>query len=267
MIGHIVIEKRLGETPLQALEAFQVTDAKLRTIPMTYAGRLDPMASGKLLILIGDECKKKDQYTKLDKEYEFEVMFGVSTDTGDVLGLPKLGEVKNPNKRELQRAAQKMIGIQKFPYPLFSSKTVEGKALFQHAHDGTVPATLPETTIRIYRLDCVSVRTISGVSLLKSVLEKIDTLKVVPDLHKKGSDFRKEEIIVGWRKVRLGELHYTIATFKAVVSSGTYIRSLASLIASALDTTGLAFSIHRTVIGRYISLFSRLGFWVRRYLS
>ena len=81
-----IVEKSVGETPLQALEAFRERE-RLGGIPLTYAGRLDPMASGKLLILIGDECKKRDTYTGLDKRYRFEVLFGARTDTGDILGI------------------------------------------------------------------------------------------------------------------------------------------------------------------------------------
>ena len=50
-------------------------------------GRLDPLAEGVLLILIGDECKNKEKYLGLDKEYEVAIIFGISTDTGDALGL------------------------------------------------------------------------------------------------------------------------------------------------------------------------------------
>jgi len=46
-----------------------------------------------------------------------------------------------------------------------------------------------------------------------------------------------------------------------VVSSGTYIRSLAPEIARRVGTVGLAYSIHRTEIGRYLGF----GFWLKRY--
>lgn len=36
-----------------------------------YAGRLDPMARGVLLLLVGDENKKKTDYEFFPKVYEF----------------------------------------------------------------------------------------------------------------------------------------------------------------------------------------------------
>ena len=52
----VTLEKAVGETPLSALERHRGEHPELLGIPMAYAGRLDPMASGKLLVLIGDEC-------------------------------------------------------------------------------------------------------------------------------------------------------------------------------------------------------------------
>ncbi|MEY2671815.1 MAG: tRNA pseudouridine synthase tRNA pseudouridine55 synthase, partial [Candidatus Parcubacteria bacterium] len=47
-----------------------------KNLPMTYAGRLDPVAEGLLLVLVGDDCKEKDKYLDLNKEYELSILFG-----------------------------------------------------------------------------------------------------------------------------------------------------------------------------------------------
>jgi tRNA U55 pseudouridine synthase TruB len=88
MQRYALIEKNVGVTPLQAIETFRKEKPELKDLPLTYAGRLDPMAGGKLLVLIGDECKRREKYDGLDKEYEFEVLLGFASDSGDVLGLP-----------------------------------------------------------------------------------------------------------------------------------------------------------------------------------
>jgi len=66
---------------------------------MTYAGRLDPLAEGLLLVLTGEECKNKEKYLGLDKEYEVDVLFGFATDTYDILG--KVLSAKNYSKSEI----------------------------------------------------------------------------------------------------------------------------------------------------------------------
>ena len=53
--------KNIGETPLECLERIRLEYGKPKDIPMTYAGRLDPMAEGLLIILVGDDCKDKEK--------------------------------------------------------------------------------------------------------------------------------------------------------------------------------------------------------------
>ncbi len=64
----IITHKAAGETPLATLERTRIERGIAPNFPMTYAGRLDPLAEGVLILLVGDECKKKDQYLGLDKE-------------------------------------------------------------------------------------------------------------------------------------------------------------------------------------------------------
>lgn len=115
-----IIHKNLSETPLECLERTRALQDIAANVPMTYAGRLDPMASGKLLILVGEECKDKEKYLGLDKEYEIEVLFGVTTDTGDMLGL--INEVR-PSLNTRSDLVDKFIGKFTQVYPAYSSKT------------------------------------------------------------------------------------------------------------------------------------------------
>lgn len=82
----LLLEKRVGETPLECLNRFRAAHPEYAEVPMTYAGRLDPMANGLLLVLAGDLVHRKDDFLGLDKEYRATVVFGVSTDTYDGLG-------------------------------------------------------------------------------------------------------------------------------------------------------------------------------------
>lgn len=79
--GPIIIYKRIGETPLEAMEKARFNHPEWEKLPMTYAGRLDPVAEGLLLVLAGEDCKEKDKYLDLTKEYELSVLFGFETDT------------------------------------------------------------------------------------------------------------------------------------------------------------------------------------------
>ena len=83
----IVLYKKEGETPLECINRAKEEGVIPKEEKATYAGRLDPMAEGLLIILTGESVHKKEEYLKLSKEYEVEVLLGVSSDTGDILGV------------------------------------------------------------------------------------------------------------------------------------------------------------------------------------
>ncbi len=260
-----VVEKEIGETPLMALEKYRARES-LGDVPITYAGRLDPMASGKLLLLIGDECRRRARYDGLDKAYEFEVLFGISSDTGDILGLMERDQRSRAFTIEDMRAAiAPMRGIHVLPYPVYSSKPVDGKPLYMHAIEkGAHAVRTPERAVRIHAIHARDIRMISGADLLQTVEERIQRLRVDANDTNPHKDFRRDDVIARWRKSIEARDSYAIARVSAIVSSGTYIRSLAPLIGERLGTTALAFSIHRSTIGRYIGAFGR-GFWAKTY--
>lgn len=263
MQKYLTLEKRVGYTPLQELDALKIARPELAGVPLTYAGRLDPMASGKLLVLIGDECKERSAYDHLDKEYEFEVLLGFESDTGDVLGFVQAGGGKSFEARDLKEVACSFVGRHAFPYPAFSSKTVHGKPLFEYALAGTLDTIdIPTTDVRIYKMQYLGKRVVSKNELIKNILEKIDSLQIEGNTGRVANDFRKGEIIERWQGLEgENDEQYVILRFKTIVSSGTYIRTLAPLIAEKLGTQGIAYSIHRTRIGRYHPITKSLGFW------
>lgn len=84
----LVLNKQVGETPLACIERFRVSHPEYQEVKMTYAGRLDPIASGLLIVLTGDKVHEKESYLGLPKTYECVALLGVATDTYDVLGIP-----------------------------------------------------------------------------------------------------------------------------------------------------------------------------------
>lgn len=263
-----VIDKKVGETPLHALARLRTEQKIPSSVPLTYAGRLDPMAEGALLVLAGDECKRQRAYHRLDKTYRFEVLFGFSTDTGDIMGIPVRGKALSVKAPSLHALAQKLTGDIALPYPRFSSKTVQGKPLFQWTLEGRLDEIkIPIAMTHIFHTRFERLRTAPYRELRESIENRVLSLPRVTDERKKlGADFRRTEIIPTWKEILRGEGTAMIATFSATVTAGTYIRSLAPYIAERLGAHGLAYSIRRTTIGRYIALpGTRLGFWLRRY--
>mgnify|MGYP000153282325 CR=1 FL=1 len=90
------IYKPVGLSPLDIINILKDKSPEYQDVPITYAGRLDPMAEGVLLLLAGDEVHKNEEYQKLDKEYEAEILIGFNTDTYDVLGIPRMAQPVDP---------------------------------------------------------------------------------------------------------------------------------------------------------------------------
>ncbi len=270
---YVVIEKRVGETPLEAMETWRRKQSSEYTkLPLAYAGRLDPLASGQLLILIGDTCKVQEQYHSLDKTYEFSILFGIGSDTGDVMG--RLTPPPYPQavvtKDKLARVLPHFKGTLQLPFPAFSSRTVQGKPLHTWAVEGRLgEIEIPVQTSTIHGLTVTKVETKMRAEVVKDALAKINSIPPVTDLRKAlGNDFRRTDIRADWDIFKKGGApsdRFTIAHFTTTVSSGTYIRSLAPAIGKDLGMPALAYHIHRTTIGHFVPLALALGFWRKKF--
>ena len=69
--------KKIGETPLQSIERFKKENPEHDKSKISYAGRLDPMAHGVLVLLINESCKLQNTLHRVSKVYRFKILFGV----------------------------------------------------------------------------------------------------------------------------------------------------------------------------------------------
>ncbi|HEY4477791.1 MAG TPA: hypothetical protein VJB09_00760 [Candidatus Paceibacterota bacterium] len=244
----IILKKKDGETPLESLEVFRRKHPVYKTVPMTYAGRLDPMASGLLLVLAGEECKNKEKYLALDKEYEFEVLFGFATDTYDILGKIQHSHILQNVRmsgQDLEKAIKQNLKyftgkfIQK--YPIYSSKTVKGKPLFEYGRED-LEVEVPEREVNVKSLKFLKLRKINSEKLLENIEKRVSKVR---------GDFRQKEIIAIWKKELKKEGNFFIGSFKVRCGSGTYVRGIANSLGEKLGAPALAFSIKRTKIGKF----------------
>ncbi len=242
----ILSSKKIGETPLDVIKKLKANNPDLKKVKMAYAGRLDPMAEGLLLILIGDECKNREEFENLPKTYEFEVLFGVSTDTYDVLGKivnsESLAKITSP---DLEKILQTLTGKFEQPYPPYSAARVNGKPLYFWAREGLINTIkIPTKNVEIFSLKLISLDSVDKNTLKDLIFEKLSHIK---------GEFRQEEIKEVWESYfQKSEIKsYPVAKFTIECSSGTYVRSLANKLGILSGTNSIALSIKRTSIGSY----------------
>ena len=213
------------------------------TEKLTYAGRLDPMAEGVVPILVGEARFQKDRFLKKSKTYEVEILLGLGTDTGDMLGFPTgnptLNEVKS--RADIDTALKTLSQTVSLPYPNYSSVPVDGKPLFVHARAGN-KVTVPIKKVTIYSLELLEVKEVLAKKLIDQAIEVIEKVQ---------GDFRQNEIIEQWASLARSDLaneSVQIVKIRTTVSSGTYMRAIAEKLGLLLKIPALAYSIKRTAI-------------------
>jgi tRNA U55 pseudouridine synthase TruB len=130
-------------------------------------------------------------------------------------------------------------------YPPFSSKTVDGKPLFEWAREKRIEEIdIPKRNINITHLRHSHTRLVSTKEILEEILERIDKVR---------GDFRQDEIKDAWINALGNKLdgYMILSSFDADVSSGTYIRSLAHEMGILMGSSAIAYRIKRTRIGEY----------------
>ncbi len=237
--------KLYGETPKQALERFRVSYGVEDSIPLSYAGRLDPLAEGVLLVLVGEGNKERERYLNLPKTYEYELVFGIETDTHDVLGIPRVRDMSMVEGKAVEEWLQGTKGDIVQTYPAFSSKPFKGMPLFMHAKAGTVSNDeLPEHSVTVYSHTLIDMSVVGGDMILSKALHATGMVS---------GEFRQNLIAEKWNELApvISHKNFSIARIQLTCGSGTYVRAFARDIGEALGVGAFAFRIVRTAVGEY----------------
>jgi len=238
--------KKYTETLAVSLQRFRIENPQYRDSKITYAGRLDPMAEGLVVLLTNNDVHKKQEFLIHDKTYRVEFIFGIATDSYDILGLITRYDESSDLSTAKIHAALCVIGkITQQEYPIYSSKTVSGKPLWQWAREGLVDTiTIPSRNIEISDIKYIGKR-ISGKQEFTPYIQK--TIAQVE------GDFRQLAILSSWERYfqESDRAQYTIHNIEVSASSGTYIRSLIQTLGQHLGTSAVSIKITRIRVGKY----------------
>ena len=151
MKGFLLIDKDKGDTSFNVIR-------KLRRVcvvrKMGHAGTLDPLATGLLVVGIGEGTKLLEYFIGLDKEYEVEAVFGAVSDSFDADG-----NIENVDfKGEVcLKSVERLIGerffgeIDQVP-PKFSALKIAGEKAYELARQGK-EVNLKARKVRIQSFD------------------------------------------------------------------------------------------------------------------
>lgn len=229
---------------------YQITNAIAKHTGQvaTHTGVLDPLAEGVIIVLTGDERFNKFKYSTWHKTYEFEIAFGISTDSFDGMGFVSNMDLENSkvSKTEIEYAAKSFTGPYTQTVPIYSAQKYKGKKLFTYAKKNVPIPDLPKKSGQIYFTEVLNVKEVKLKHVISEVISKLKTVE--------GGEFRQNETSHEWQKLLLApdsENLVTIAKIRVEMSKGLYVRSLSQDIAQKLGKSGFVTSLVRTRNGEY----------------
>lgn len=134
MDGLLLVDKRSGPTSHDVVAGLRRALGRPKA---GHFGTLDPMATGLLVVALGQATRLNRFYAGRAKTYRARVRLGLATDTYDAEGAPRPdsgGPI--PDLEAVERALPAFRGaIDQVPPP-FSAKKISGIPLYRHARAG-----------------------------------------------------------------------------------------------------------------------------------
>lgn len=216
----LLIDKPKGIT---SFDCIRILRKRLGIRKMGHAGTLDPMATGLMIIGVGEETKKLQEFLKLPKTYEAEILLGIQTDTGDVTGRPvELGSMNYElRKEEVKKILRTFVGKLELPVPAYSAIKQGGEALYKKARRGEV-VNVPMKTMEVTDCELLAVCHPHG-----------------------GGDPVLDSLFQG------NDRRGVVVSVRFHVGSGTYIRSLAEEFGRRLGVPATLAGLRRIRIGTF----------------
>ena len=193
-----------------------------------HLGTLDPAAAGVLPVCLGRATRLFDILVDKDKEYVFECVFGIRTDTQDATGTVIARDNRRVNRDELAAILPEFVGGQMQTASIYSALKVDGKKMYDLARAGeTVEPKVREICVHElelveqtgehrFLLRAMCSRGTYVRSLCESIAERLGTVGYVSILLRtKSGPFTSERA-------------FTIAELDAAKDAGTLMQTLMS---------------------------------------
>ena len=154
MDGILIVDKQQGMTSHDVVDLIR---KRFRIKKCGHAGTLDPIATGVLVILIGNSTKSSNQLMSEDKEYSGSLTLGAVSDTGDAWGkIVDSGKPVSFSETAIRDAFKKFLGELEQTPPAYSAVKVGGHKLYELARKG-IPVTAKPRKINIKDIEILKI--------------------------------------------------------------------------------------------------------------
>ena len=153
MDGFIIVNKPKNMT---SHDVCNIMRRVMHTKKVGHSGTLDPLATGVLVVAVGRATKLISYLENQDKTYVAEALFGLQTDSYDILGNTlNVDNNSNPTNEEIDLALAKLKESTKQIPPIYSAIKVNGRKLYDYAKLGEEVKIEPRD-IKIFSLNRIS---------------------------------------------------------------------------------------------------------------
>lgn len=201
-----------------------------KNLKVGHAGTLDPLATGVLLVCIGNACKQAQQLQDHDKEYIARIRFGATTPSYDLEKEVDRQFPYNHITADTVRAAlPAFLGEQEQVAPLFSAKSVDGVRAYE----------LARKLYRSGQTEAIDAAALETLQRNKIRISELELREFVPAGVGKADDFRENTPSSASSRIHVADtsaLGLPEAVIRIACSKGTYIRAFARDLGEALDS-------------------------------
>lgn len=211
----------------------------LKKFKIGHAGTLDPLASGLLLVCVGNATKQIEQLQSGEKVYSGTMVLGATTPCYDLeQAVDHYYPTKQITKELIEETRQQFVGeIEQVP-PMFSAVKVDGHRAYISARDGETVDIAPKR-VTIYDFEITAFREGKATTFHNTGLKKQNSVLKVNEREL----YRNPQGVI---PEGLPEID-----FKICCGKGTYIRSIARDFGEALGSGAFLSALRRERIGKY----------------
>jgi tRNA pseudouridine55 synthase len=215
-----------------------------KNLKVGHAGTLDPLATGVLLVCIGDACKRAQQLQDSPKEYVARIRFGATTPSYDLeKDVDRTFPYEHITADAVAEALKGFIGVQEQVAPLFSAKSVDGVRAYELAR-------------KLYRRGETDKLDEMSMSMLQRNTIEITELELLSFTDFSTPPSAPLEMTIGTASSRINvadtsALGLPEATIRIACSKGTYIRAFARDLGEALGSGAHLSALQRSRSGGY----------------
>lgn len=194
MNGVLVVNKEKDYT---SRDIVNIISKALKTKKVGHTGTLDPLATGILVVTVGEATKISELLTSSFKEYIADIELGIETDTLDITGNILKEETVFKTKEEIENILSSMIGSYDQEVPIYSAVKINGKKLYEYAREKE-EVELPKRKVEVkeiellnyrqkedkvfFKMRCLVSKGTYIRSLVRDIATKLNTIGVMTDL-------------------------------------------------------------------------------------